>query len=46
MVYTVLTFISRSREQGVTFVELSKMTGFDNKSIFYATKILIDLKLM
>ncbi|TIB38264.1 hypothetical protein E3P86_01725 [Wallemia ichthyophaga] len=46
MVVTVLTFISRSKENGITFIEMTKMTGFDSKSIFYCVKILLEMDLV
>lgn len=46
MVLNVLTFISRSRENGITFMQISKMTGYDSKTVFYCVKILIELDLV
>lgn len=46
MIVTVLTFISRSRENGITFVEITKMTGYDSKTIFYCVKILLEMDLV
>jgi oxalate---CoA ligase len=46
MVYTTLQFITRSREAGITVVELGKKSGYDQKACFYVIKQLLDLDLV
>ncbi|KAL6299663.1 hypothetical protein BKA93DRAFT_741989 [Sparassis latifolia] len=46
MVYTVLQFITRGREDGISVVDLGKKSGYDQKSCFYLVKQLLDLDLI
>ena len=46
MVYTVLQLIARSREAGISVVDLSNKTGYDSKNCAYLTKQLQEMDLM
>ncbi|KZT51173.1 hypothetical protein CALCODRAFT_503868 [Calocera cornea HHB12733] len=38
LTYTVLQLVARAREKGITFVELSRITGYGAGSVFYLIK--------
>ncbi|WFC97876.1 oxalate--CoA ligase [Malassezia yamatoensis] len=44
--YFVLQQVSRARSQGVTVVEIGKSTGYDQKTVFYLVKALIERDLV
>lgn len=46
MVYTALQLVSRSRDAGLTVVDLSKKSGYDPKACFYLVKQLLGLDLV
>ncbi|KAL5495552.1 hypothetical protein ACEPAI_1015 [Sanghuangporus weigelae] len=46
MVYAALQIIARSRETGVSVLDIGKTTGYDQKTCFYVVKQLLDLDLI
>ncbi|KAH8120510.1 hypothetical protein DFH11DRAFT_1685786 [Phellopilus nigrolimitatus] len=46
MVYATLQLISRSREAGISVLDLGRTTGYDQKTCFYLVKQLLDLDLV
>ncbi|KAL5534526.1 hypothetical protein ACEPAG_989 [Sanghuangporus baumii] len=46
MVYATLQIIARSRETGISVLDIGKTTGYDQKTCFYVVKQLLDLDLI
>ena len=46
IVYTALQLITRTREKGLSVVDLGKKTGYDQKTCFYLIKVLVELDLV
>lgn len=46
MVYTALQLVTRTRDEGLSVVDLGKKTGYDQKICFYLVKQLVDLDLV
>lgn len=46
MVYSALQLITRGREEGISTVELGRKTKYDQKTIFYLIKQLMELGLV
>ncbi len=46
MVYAALQLITRSREIGISVLDLGKKTQYDQKTCFYLVKQLLELDLV
>ena len=46
MVYATLQLISRSREEGISVLEIGQRLGTDQKTCFHLVKQLLELDLM
>lgn len=46
LVYTALQLITRTREKGLSVVDLGQKTGYDQKTCFYLIKVLVELDLV